>query len=88
MKKYQVIYADPPWPIKSIKLEKWKSPLEDKYTTMTLREIKDLPVGDLADSSCSLFLWTTHTYLRKAFGVIKSWDFKYHCCITWDKKGG
>jgi len=34
--KYNVIYADPPWDIGSIKLEKWESPLDDKYPTMTM----------------------------------------------------
>jgi N6-adenosine-specific RNA methylase IME4 len=86
--KYNVIYADPPWEIGSIELEKWESPLNDKYNTMTLEEIKELNVPKLAFEDCSLFLWTTHTFLEKAFEVINSWGFKYHCCITWDKGSG
>ena len=60
----------------------------DKYPTMPLEEIKGLKIEDLANIDCSLFLWTTHTFLEKAFEVIDSWGFKYHCCITWDKGGG
>ena len=86
--KYRVIYADPPWPVDSMVLDKWESPLDDKYQTMTIDEIKALDIASLAADDCSLFLWTTHTYLREAFDVIDVWGFKYHCCITWDKGSG
>jgi N6-adenosine-specific RNA methylase IME4 len=88
--KYNVIYADPPWDIGTIELqEKWElQPLSDKYKTMSLEEIKELDIEKLTNDDCSLFLWTTHTFLEKAFEVIKSWGFKYHCCITWDKGNG
>ncbi len=86
--KYNVIYADPPWPIDSMVLDKWESPLTDKYEIMTIEEIKILNVSSLAADDCSLFLWTTHKYLKEAFEVIDSWGFKYHCCITWDKGSG
>ena len=86
--KYRVIYADPPWPVDSMILDKWESPLDDKYQTMTIDEIKALNVEAIAADDCSLFLWTTHTYLREAFDVIEAWGFKYHCCITWDKASG
>ena len=87
-KKYKVIYADPPWDIKSMVLDKWSSPLSDKYSTMSLDEIKNIPIKDVTADDCSLFLWVTHSYLEKAFEVIHAWGFKYHCCITWDKKSG
>ena len=88
--KYSVIHADPPWPVDSMILEKWESPVDDKYLTMTIEEIKylGLKLSECTADDCSLFLWTTHTYLREAFDVIESWDFKYHCCITWDKGSG
>jgi len=87
-KKYKVIYADPPWEIKSMVLDKWKSPLSDKYNTMSFDDIKKIPVNNVSDDDCSLFLWATHTYLEKAFELIREWGFKYHCCITWDKISG
>lgn len=86
--KYSVIYADPPWPVGSIVMDKWESPIEDKYPTMSIEEIKALPVGDLAYDKCSLFMWTTHTFLLNALEIINEWGFKYSCCITWDKGGG
>jgi len=86
---FNVIYADPPWEVGSIILdEKWTSPLADKYETLSVDEIKAIEVDAFCGVNCSLFLWTTHTFLKQAFEVISSWGFKYHCCITWDKGRG
>ena len=86
--KYSVIYADPPWPVGSITMDKWQSPIEDKYPTMSIEDISNLPIGELAADECSLFLWTTHTFLPDALRLIDIWGFKYFCCITWDKGNG
>ena len=86
--KYNVIYADPPWPVGSIVMDKWESPIDDKYPTMTIQEIKDLKIQDISSENCALFLWTTHTFLHEAFHVMEAWGFKYFCLITWDKGGG
>jgi len=50
--------------------------------------LKRIPVGELRDSDCSLFLWCTHSTLVDALDLMKEWGFKYHCVITWDKLGG
>lgn len=44
---------------------------------MSMDEIKALPVGDLADKDCVLFLWVTFPMLRDAWGVIDAWGFKF-----------
>lgn len=88
MKKYQIIYADPPWDVKKIKRKVRPNQVEFDYPTMSLEAIKALPVEALADEDCWLFLWTTHAYLPKAFGVMDSWGFKYQRTITWDKQNG
>ena len=88
-KKYDVIYADPPWKVKKIKRKVRPNQGEElDYPTMELEEIKELPVGDLANENCCLFLWTTHAYLPKAFEVMESWGFKYQRTVTWDKRNG
>ena len=86
--KYRVIYADPPWPVGSMTMDKWESPIEDKYPTMSIEDIGNLPINELAADECSLFLWTTHTFLPDALRLIEEWGFKYFCCITWDKGNG
>ena len=87
-KKYHVIYADPPWPISETQWDKWDSPITDKYPTMTIDEIKNLPVKSISAENCSLFMWTTNTFLHEAFHIIESWGFKYYCTVVWDKGGG
>jgi len=86
--KYQVIYLDPPWQVGSMAMDKWESPIEDKYPTMCIDDIINLPVKELADDECALFIWTTHTFLPDTFRIIREWGFKYFCTITWDKGGG
>ena len=49
MKKYQIIYADPPWQYKSKECLAKKSILNGKlnthYKTMSIEDIKKLPIG-------------------------------------------
>jgi N6-adenosine-specific RNA methylase IME4 len=56
------------------------------YPTMTVDEIKALPVNTLADDNCELYLWTTQKYLPHAFGVIEAWGFKYCQTLIWCKQ--
>lgn len=86
--KYSVIYTDPPWPVGSIVMDKWESPIDDKYPVMSIEDITNLPVQELAADDCALFMWTTHTFLPDALNIIKEWGFKYFCCITWNKGSG
>ena len=88
MKKYKTILIDPPWEMEFIKREVRPNQVAMPYPMMTLDEIKALPVYDLADEECNLFLWTTQTYLPDAFDVLKAWRFNYHVAITWDKENG
>jgi len=87
-KKYQIIYADPPWAVKKIIRKTRPNQIEMDYPTMSLDEIKALPVGSIAEDNSCLFLWTTHAYLPKAFGVMDAWGFRYQRTITWDKQNG
>jgi len=53
-KKYKIIYADPPWPFNFHKRN-----LKDKshlYKIMTIDEIKQLPIQNISDNDCILFL--------------------------------
>ena len=59
LKKYQIIYADPPWQYKVYSKKGQGRSAESHYPTMALEDIKRLPVRQLASSDCALFLWTT-----------------------------
>jgi N6-adenosine-specific RNA methylase IME4 len=57
------------------------------YSTMTLDEIKELPVSDLAADNCVLFLWATYPQRPNALEVIKAWSFEYFGLgFEWIKK--
>lgn len=82
-RKYNIIYADPPW-------RYWESGNKNQalhYTTMSIDEICELPVKDIADENCVLFLWVTYPILQEAFKVIEAWGFTYStCAFVWVKK--
>lgn len=81
--KYQIIYADPAWKYWS---GGWKNQ-EQHYTTMDLEEIKQLPVQDISDENCILFLWATFPYLKETIEVMESWGFNYSTVgFVWVKK--
>lgn len=92
MKKYQIIYADPPWSFSSKQLQKYNNKrfasLESKeYSTMSVQDICNLSVSSIADNDCALFLWSTDAHLPEALKVIKSWNFKYVTVVfVWSKK--
>jgi len=79
MKKYQIIYADPPWDYgntKNYNGQFWG--IADKhYPTMKLKDIKKLPISTISAKDCYLFLWVTSPFLEIGFDVINTWGFKY-----------
>jgi len=86
MKKYSIIYADPPWEYAD---QKGNDPAMGgiTYQTMPLQAIKDMPIKDITDTDCSLFLWVTMPMLREGLAVIEAWGFKYiTCAFTWVKQ--
>ncbi len=86
-KKYKTIYTDPPW--KESGGGKIKRGADAHYPLMTTKEICEMPIQQIADDNCHLYLWTTNNFLQDAFKVIEAWGFKYITCITWikDKQG-
>jgi len=87
MKKYQIIYADPPWDSNAQFGRDKKKGNSQHYPLMTLSNIQELPVPILADSNCALFLWVVDTQIFDALAVIGAWGFKYKTiAFTWVKK--
>lgn len=86
-KKYNIIYADPPWNFKHYSDKgKGRSP-ENHYKCQNLKDIKELPISDLADDNCVLFMWVTYPFLEKGMEVLKAWGFTYKTVgFTWVKK--
>lgn len=91
-KKYQVIYADPPWQYGNKFTGTWylkkdntmqNSRAIDNYPTMPLQDICDMEIP--ADKNSVLFLWATVPLMPEAFKVMEAWGFKYKTAITWRK---
>jgi len=73
--KYQIILADPPWSYQNGGVP--QGGVNAQYKTMSLEDIKKLPVNNLAEDTCVLMMWATFPKLIEALEVIKSWGFKY-----------
>ncbi|MBQ8231969.1 MAG: adenine methyltransferase [Lachnospiraceae bacterium] len=76
-KKYKVIYADPPWQYRAYTKKEGGRSAESHYPTMNLEDIKKLPIMELADKDCALFMWVTRPCLREGLYVLDAWGFKY-----------
>jgi N6-adenosine-specific RNA methylase IME4 len=84
-KKYQIIYADPPWKYKD-KSKSHGGGAESHYNCMDLSAICNLPINKMTAENSVLFLWVTMPMLIEGLEVIKSWGFKYKTCgFTWVK---
>ena len=87
MKKYKVIYADPPWAYQVWSQKGAGRSAESHYPTMSMADIKALPVKDIADKDCALFLWVTFPMLKEAWDVMAAWGFTYKTvAFVWVKQ--
>ncbi len=82
--KYRIIYADPPWQYND-KRDGNTTGAEDHYPTMSIQELCELPIKELAEDNAVLFLWVTSPMLEECFAVINVWGFKYKTSFVWDK---
>ncbi len=90
--KYSIIYADPPWDYKGQLQHNGKGGKETggaeiHYPTMTLKKLKLLPIPDITDDDCLLFMWSSSPHLDQAIDLLKSWGFKWATIgFVWDKQ--
>ncbi len=94
--KYKTIVADPPWRYgvwggnsgRTKICQQFQSNTQNlplPYPSMSVDEIRELPVESLSDDDCDLYLWTTQKYLPDSFGIVDTWGFKYCALLTWCK---
>jgi len=85
-KKYNIIYADPPWSYKD-KAKAGNRGAAFKYPTQSKDWIDNLPVKNIAEDDCALFLWVTMPKLNECWQLIEKWGFEYKTsAFTWIKK--
>jgi N6-adenosine-specific RNA methylase IME4 len=87
---YGLIEADPAWGWVSFsgKASAPHRTKEEPYPTMTLDEMKALPVGDLAAKDCLLHMWVIGSHLDQAIELGRDWGFTYKSDgFVWVKTG-
>lgn len=100
-KKFDVIYADPPWyyngKLQFDKTSKSKEKIDllrkifissatFKYPTLKTTELMRIPVHKIAKDDCLLFMWTSNPHLAQAIELGEAWGFDYKTvAFVWDK---
>jgi N6-adenosine-specific RNA methylase IME4 len=92
-KKYQIIYADPPWKQskggkKSVRQNSSGKPLD--YPVLSISEIEQIlsQAASLTEGNSVLFLWTIDKYLFEAQRIAESLGYKLHARMIWNKVTG
>ena len=86
-KKYNIIYADPAWHFKTYSNKGEKRSAIQYYDCLDINDIYNLPVNDIANDDCILFIWVIDSMLPEALQVIKKWNFKFKTvAFTWVKQ--
>jgi N6-adenosine-specific RNA methylase IME4 len=84
--QFSTILADPPWQFQN---RTGKMAPEHKrlsrYPTLTLDDIKAIPVGDFAAPTSHLYLWVPNALLAEGLAVLQAWGFTYKSNIVWHK---
>ncbi len=84
--KYGTILADPPWRFsnRTGKMAPEHRRLS-RYNTLTFKEIKSLPVAEVAAEQSHLYLWVPNALLAEGLEVLAAWGFTYKTNIIWHK---
>ena len=91
-KRYDIIYADPPWDYggkmqfdkssksaAEIDLGKkiFISAANFKYPTVKTKDLKKIPIDEIANDDCLLFMWVTNPHLAQGIELGNAWGFEY-----------
>ena len=57
----------------------------NRYPTMSLDDIKQIPVAEVADDTSHLYLWVPNALLPQGLEVLNAWGFQYKTNIVWEK---
>jgi len=99
--KYDIIYCDPPWDYGG-KMQFDKSGKKDlnsnweknifisaanfKYPTVKTKDLKKIPITEIASDDCLLFMWVTSPHLKQGIELGEAWGFNFRTvAFVWDK---
>lgn len=85
-KKFSTVLADPPWQFQNRtgKVAPEHRRLS-RYPTLTLDEIKKIPVSEAVEDRCHLYLWVPNALLKEGIEVLEAWGFSYKTNLIWYK---
>ena len=80
------VLADPPWQFlnRTGKVAPEHRRL-NRYGTLTLDEIKEIPVQCATASKSHLYLWVPNALLPEGLAVLAAWGFEYKSNLVWHK---
>lgn len=82
-RRWGCIYADPPWLYDN---QGTRAATGNHYRGLTVEELCDLPVSQLAADDAHLHLWTTNGFLFDAPRIFAAWGFEFRSSFVWVKK--
>src|SRR5260370_42499204 len=85
-RRFSTVLADPPWRFQNStgKVAPEHRRLS-RYGTLTLEEIKTLPVREIVTPTAHLYLWVPNALLADGLAVMAAWGFTYKSNIVWHK---
>ena len=85
-RRFATILADPPWQFinKTGKVAPEHKRLA-RYATLSLEEIRSLPVAQVTRETGHLYLWCPNALVPEGLAVMKAWGFAYKSNIVWHK---
>ena len=82
---FDLIMADPPWSYEMYAETGYAKSPDAHYATLSVDQIKALPVEALAARDCLLWLWAVGPMLPEALEVIAAWGFTFKTQGQWVK---
>jgi N6-adenosine-specific RNA methylase IME4 len=85
--KFKILYIDPPWRYRNATTGgSMVSGSKDKYDTMSLKELQELPIDQIRDKNSIMFMWAVFPMLREALELMEDhWKFRYVTSVIWHK---
>jgi N6-adenosine-specific RNA methylase IME4 len=81
-RRWATIYADPPWLYDN---QGTRAATQNHYPGLTIDELCELPVAELAADNAHLHLWVTNAFLFEAPTLFDAWGFEFKSSFVWVK---
>lgn len=83
--RFATILIDPPWDWGDEGDVNQLGRAKPDYATMSIEQLHALPVGEISDVDCHIYMWITNRSAPKGFALLESWGFRYVTMLTWPK---